>query len=57
MIENRKRGRPAVLEGEQKARSVKLTDNNVVIAKKIGGGNMTKGIRKALEAYNASERY
>ena len=56
-MSNGKRGRPVVQEGVQKPRSVKLSDDNVELAKRIGEGNMTLGIRMALEAYNSPERY
>lgn len=50
------RGRPRVLSVEdRKATQIFLTKEERELAEKIGGGQMSQGIRKALEAYVIKE--
>ncbi len=44
-------GRPRQEEGIQKRRNISLSDRLTEKAKNIGEGNVSDGIRKAIEAY------
>lgn len=44
-------GRPRIEKDEQKRRNITLSDRLAKKAKKIGGGNLSEGIRKALDEY------
>ena len=44
-------GRPRMENGAQKRRNITLSDRLTKKAKKIGKGNISDGIRRALEAY------
>jgi hypothetical protein len=47
-------GRPRKEPGAQKRRNITLSDRLSVKAKMIGCGNISEGIRKALEAFSSS---
>jgi post-segregation antitoxin (ccd killing protein) len=44
-------GRPRLEKDEQKRRNITLSDRLAEKARKIGGGNISEGIRKALDEY------
>ncbi len=44
-------GRPRFEKEEQKRRNISLSDRLAAKAQKIGGGNISEGIRNALEAF------
>ena len=44
-------GRPRYEAEEQKRRNITLSNRLAEKAKKIGGGNISEGIRKALDGY------
>ena len=44
-------GRPRIEKGDQKRRNISLSDRLAEKAKKIGNGNISEGIRKALDAF------
>lgn len=44
-------GRPRIEKAEQKRRNITLSDRLAKKAKKIGNGNISEGIRKALDEY------
>jgi hypothetical protein len=46
-------GRPRIEKGTQSRRNITLSDRLVKKAKRIGNGNISEGIRKALDAYDA----
>ena len=46
------RGRPKLEKGKQHRRNVTLSDRLIKKAKQIGQGNISEGIRRALEAYS-----
>ena len=46
------RGRPKLEKGKQIRRNVMLSDRLIKKAKRIGQGNISEGIRRALEAYS-----
>lgn len=46
-------GRPKMEKGPQSRRNITLSDRLVKKAKRIGKGNISEGIRQALEAYDA----
>jgi hypothetical protein len=46
-------GRPRLERGTQSRRNITLSDRLAKKAKKIGNGNISEGIRQALEAYQA----
>lgn len=46
-------GRPRMEKGTQSRRNITLSDRLVKKAKRIGKGNISEGIRQALEAYDA----
>ena len=45
-------GRPRLETEEQKRRNISLSDRLANKAKRISGGNISEGIRKALEKYD-----
>ena len=44
-------GRPRFEAEEQKRRNISLSDRLAAKAKEIGNGNISEGIRKAIEAF------
>jgi len=44
-------GRPRFEAEEQKRRNISLSDRLAAMAREIGNGNISEGIRKALEAF------
>ena len=46
-------GRPRIEKGPQSRRNITLSDRLVKKAKSIGKGNISEGIRRALEAFGA----
>ena len=45
-------GRPRLEAEEQKRRNISLSDRLAEKAKEIGNGNVSEGIRKALESFD-----
>lgn len=46
-------GRPRLERQKQTRRNITLSDRRTEKAKKIGNGNVSEGIRKALDAFGA----
>ncbi len=44
-------GRPRMEKGKQTRRNITLSDRLIAKAQKIGDGNISEGIRRALEAF------
>jgi hypothetical protein len=44
-------GRPRIEKGKQTRRNIMLSDRLIAKAQKIGDGNISEGIRRALEAF------
>jgi hypothetical protein len=44
-------GRPRMEKGKQTRRNIMLSDRLISKAQKIGDGNISEGIRRALEAF------
>lgn len=52
MMTDRKDGRPRIEDGKQKVRTVTLPDRLFEMARDIGHGNASAGIRRALDAFS-----
>ena len=48
---NKKAGQPRLESGKQIRRNVTLSDRLIEKAKLLGGGNISKGIRRALDEF------
>lgn len=52
MSDKRKAGRPPIYGVRLKSRTVKLDEATLDRAREIGGGNLSEGIRRAVEKAN-----